>query len=113
MNLNNWVFRDQVFQHHTKSMRSIVIVSYLEMGFIVCDNPLAAEAAYNRHKYLHQLLCWISPQSLYTNILNKQKASGPTPPLRVITATLADRVRSLVQARHPTSPTKLDPLVRK
>lgn len=75
---------------------------------VVCDDPLVAEVAYDRHKYLHRLLCWISPQSLYTSILDKQRATGPTLPLRVLTATLADRVASLVHARPVTSPNKAD-----
>ncbi|CAF1162262.1 unnamed protein product [Adineta steineri] len=80
-----------------------------EQGMVICDNPQLAEAAYNRHRYLNRLLCWISPQSLYTSILNQQKTTGPTLPLRVLTATLADRVASLVNnTRQVTSPNKFD-----
>ncbi|CAF1445050.1 unnamed protein product [Adineta ricciae] len=79
-----------------------------EPGMIICDDPLVAEAAYNHNKYLNRLLCWISPQLLYTSILDKQKAVGPTLPLRVLTATLADRVASLVYTRPLTSPNKMD-----
>ena len=79
---------------------------------IICDDPLVAEAAYNHNKYLNRLLCWISPQLLYTSILDKQKAVGPTLPLRVLTATLADRVASLVYTRPVTSPNKMDQKVR-
>ncbi|UJR13953.1 hypothetical protein I4U23_000956 [Adineta vaga] len=79
-----------------------------EPGMIVCDDPQVAEAAYNRHKYLNRFLCWISPQLLYTSILDKQKATGPTLPLRVLTATLADRVASLVYNRSVTSPNQKD-----
>ncbi|CAM4772414.1 unnamed protein product [Rotaria magnacalcarata] len=79
-----------------------------ESGFIICDAPQDAEAAFNRHKYFNRLLCWISPPSLYTSILNKQKATGTTLPLRVLTATLADRIASLINIRHVTSPNKFD-----
>lgn len=75
---------------------------------IICDDPLVAEAAYNRNKYLNRFLCWVSPQLLYTSILDKQKAVGPTLPLRVLTATLADRVASLVSTRPVASPNKMD-----
>lgn len=74
----------------------------------MCDDPSIAETAYDRHKYLNRFLCWISPHSLYTSILNKQKAIGPTLPLRVLTATLADRVAALVNTRQVTSPNKFD-----
>jgi hypothetical protein len=84
----------------------------LESGFVVCDDPQVAEAAYNSHKYLNRLLCWISPHSLYTSILNKQKAIGPTLPLRVLTATLADRVAALVNTRQVQSPNKYDQQVK-
>ena len=81
----------------------------LEKGFVLCDNPQVAETAYNRHKYINRLLCWISPQLLYTSILNKPKTTGSVLPLRVLTATLADRVSSLINTRHLSSPTKVDP----
>ncbi|CAF3807825.1 unnamed protein product [Rotaria socialis] len=79
-----------------------------ESGFVICDVPQDVEAAFNRHKYFNRLLCWISPPSLYTSILNKQKATGTTLPLRVLTATLADRIASLISIRHVTSPNKFD-----
>jgi hypothetical protein len=85
---------------------------FIESGFVICDDPLVAEAAYNRHKYLNRFLCWISPHLLYTSILNKQKTIGPTLPLRVLTATLADRVTALVSTRQVTSPNKFDKQVR-
>jgi hypothetical protein len=85
---------------------------FLESGFVVCDDPQIAEAAYNRHKYLNRFLCWISPNLLYTSILDKQKTIGPTLPLRVLTATLADRVAALVNIRQATSPNKYDQQVR-
>ena len=81
----------------------------LETGFVICDDPQVAEIAYNRHKYINRLLCWISPQLLYTSILNKQKTTDSALPLRVLTATLADRVSSLINPRHLTSPSKYDP----
>ena len=81
---------------------------FLESGFVVCDDPSIAESAYNRHKYFNRFLCWISPQSLYTSILDKQKTSGPTLPLRVLTATLADRVAALINNRLVTSPNKFN-----
>ncbi len=85
---------------------------FVEPGFVICDDPVLAEAAYNRHKYLNRLLCWISPHSLYTSILDKQKTIGPTLPLRVLTATLADRVAALVNIRQATSPNKFDQQVK-
>ena len=84
----------------------------LETGFVVCDDPQLAETAYNRHKYFNRLLCWISPQTLHTNILNQQKNPSSTLPLRVLTATLADRVSSLVNTRHISSPNKYDQQVK-
>ncbi|CAF3220897.1 unnamed protein product [Rotaria sp. Silwood2] len=79
-----------------------------ETGFVICDAPQVAEAAFNRHKYLNRFLCWISPQLLYTSILGQQKTTNPTLPLRVLTATLADRIASLVNIRSVTSPNKFD-----
>ncbi len=81
---------------------------FLEPGFVICDDPLLAETAYNRHKYLNRILCWISPHSLYTSILDKQKTIGPILPLRVLTATLADRVAALINIRQASSPNKFD-----
>ncbi|CAF1132311.1 unnamed protein product [Rotaria sordida] len=79
-----------------------------ESGFIVCDAPQVAEASFNRHKYLNRFLCWISPQFLYTSILGQQKPINTTLPLRVLTATLADRIASLINIRPIISPTKFD-----
>lgn len=84
-----------------------------ETGFVVCDDPQVAETTYNRHKYFHRFLCWISPQALQTTILNKHQNPSATIPLRVLTATLADRVSSLVNPRHLSSPTKVDQQVRR
>jgi hypothetical protein len=90
-------------------MRIIILI---ESGMVICDDPYVAEAAYNRHKYLNRLLCWISPELLYTSILDKQKTIGPTLPLRVLTATLADRVAQLVNTRPVTSPNNFDQQVQ-
>jgi hypothetical protein len=84
----------------------------VESGFVICDDPQVAEVAYNQHKYINRLLCWISPQSLYTSILDKQKTTGTSLPLRVLTATLADRVASLVNTRQISSPNKFDQQVK-
>ncbi len=50
---------------------------------------------------------------MYTSILDKQKTMGPTLPLRVLTATLADRVAALVNTRQATSPNKYDQQVKR
>jgi hypothetical protein len=92
--------------------KSIELIVFVETGFVICDDPAVAEAAYNRRKYLNRILCWISPHSLYTSILNKQITMGPTLPLRVLTATLADRVAALVNTRQITSPNRFDQQVR-
>lgn len=92
----------------TKTELKQIGLTSVEAGFVVCDDPAFAEIAYNRHKYFNRFLCWISPQLLYTNILNKQNSTGPTLPLRVLTATLADRVATLVNQRQPISPNKFD-----
>jgi len=79
-----------------------------EKGFVVCEDPQLAETTYNRHKYFNRFLCWISPEALQKTILTKQQNPNSTIPLRVLTATLADRVSSLVNPRLLNSPTKFD-----
>jgi hypothetical protein len=102
---------DYFHQVNKKDFR-IKFIDFIESGFIICDDPHVAESAYNRHKYLNRFLCWISPQLLYTSILDKQKAIGPTLPLRVLTATLADRVGSLINNRQVTSPNTFNQQVK-
>ena len=78
----------------------------LEPGFVVCDAPEDAELTFNRHKYLNRFLCWISPQSLNTSILNKQKTTNTTLPLRALTTAIANHVASLLNIRQVISSNK-------
>lgn len=88
--------------------RTFFLLLVIEPGFVICDAPQVAEANFNRNKYVNRFLCWLSPQLLYTSMADKPKTASSTFPLRVLTATLAERVAALVNVRQVATSNKFD-----